>query len=577
MDSYILPTLSEIFALEASNNDLPKQRIELARENPPPSSRETNKNLYLKAQNEWYSAIASINQLLENSLKISNSQDVRNLEMTETDAEIEINTISPVLNYKKSQTRSKYATSNTLFFPVKSFHGLVLSSPAPVLTNPNLSASFATSFFTHEISENLDWLSILKCHKLPLLPAAETINCLPNFIPISSLSTQDPITNEQFCLVLTAEFSLIMVLGKNSDNAPAFLFSFDPELVKKAWIVLRKRMALPISLTSTNIINQYLNFTPNFSHNLAILDQIFEQFLPVAPDYKIVMEFSRLLLDNLPTIHSKNEIVEVNFAENIKNENIKTNQETNKSLTSTIENIKSFDVELLKAIAHEVKTPLATIQTLTRLLLKRPHLNPEVIKKRLQIIDTECTAQIERFNLIFKAVELETQKSLQEKHSYLQLTTIPLAQIFQNSIPRWEQKATKRNHTLKVILPPKMPTVVSDPIMLDQVLGNMIENFSRNLPPGSLLQVEVMLAGSQLKLQLESNPNTEEKSYSPFTNSPKTPLKYIGHLLMFQPETGSLSLNLKVTKNLFEAMGGKLVVRQRPTKGEIMTIFLPVK
>jgi signal transduction histidine kinase len=46
---------------------------------------------------------------------------------------------------------------------------------------------------------------------------------------------------------------------------------------------------------------------------------------------------------------------------------------------------------------------------------------------------------------------------------------------------------------------------------------------------------------------------------------------------MFQPETGSLRLNLNVTKNLFEAMGGKLVVRQGPEKGEVMTIFLPLK
>jgi signal transduction histidine kinase len=45
---------------------------------------------------------------------------------------------------------------------------------------------------------------------------------------------------------------------------------------------------------------------------------------------------------------------------------------------------------------------------------------------------------------------------------------------------------------------------------------------------------------------------------------------------MFQPETGCLSLNLDVTKNLCHAMGGKLTVRQRPTAGEVLTIFLPL-
>jgi hypothetical protein len=46
---------------------------------------------------------------------------------------------------------------------------------------------------------------------------------------------------------------------------------------------------------------------------------------------------------------------------------------------------------------------------------------------------------------------------------------------------------------------------------------------------------------------------------------------------MFQPETGGLSLNLNATKNLFQALGGKLIVRQRPQAGEVLTVFLPLE
>jgi signal transduction histidine kinase len=48
-------------------------------------------------------------------------------------------------------------------------------------------------------------------------------------------------------------------------------------------------------------------------------------------------------------------------------------------------------------------------------------------------------------------------------------------------------------------------------------------------------------------------------------------------MLMFQPETGNLSLNLSVTKNLFQAIGGKLIVRNRPQQGQVLTIFLPLE
>ncbi len=53
-------------------------------------------------------------------------------------------------------------------------------------------------------------------------------------------------------------------------------------------------------------------------------------------------------------------------------------------------------------------------------------------------------------------------------------------------------------------------------------------------------------------------------------------VRSIGQLLMFQPETGSLSLSLAVTKNLFQALGGKMTVREHPQAGEVLTIFLPL-
>ena len=78
-----------------------------------------------------------------------------------------------------------------------------------------------------------------------------------------------------------------------------------------------------------------------------------------------------------------------------------------------------------------------------------------------------------------------------------------------------------------------------------------------SLPTGGQIRVQVSTAGNQLKLQFLSQ--------STYLNNP---FKSLGQLLMFQPETGSLSLNLDVTKNLFQALGGKLIVRQKPKQGE---------
>lgn len=524
-NKWFLGTISELLAAEWGNHNLEENCL-------PGKSKARREDLKLKAEREWYGAIAAVNKLLH-------------------------------------EERAAPGTK-------REERGLVLSGLTPILSNPALTYSYTTSVFTSETSNVLDWLSIWAKQTLPMLPASDKTSLsdalpTPKTLPLWS---GDPLAKEQFCLILTASFSLVMALGKNADGEPAFLFSFDPKIVGKAWTLLRERVLLIGAHCQTKLADKLpnLQFGQYYSNQLTILDSLVEEFSPIEPNYKTVMQFSHLLLANLPPEEEKIEKLESKFAEDKKQAQdfkIKANKDKN----------TSADVELLQAIAHEVKTPLATIRTLTRLLLKSQNLDREILKKRLQTIDSECTNQIDRFGLFFRAVELETQqqKESQEEVKHLHLTSLSLGDFFENSVPKWQKKASQRNHTLELILPSNLPTVVSDATMLEQVLDSLIDNFSRNLSGGSHIQLEVNSAGNQLKLQLKAKPKSGVKERCLFGTQGQTSFKSIGPLLMFQPETGSLSLNLNVTKNLFEAMGGKLVVRQGPEKGEVMTIFLPLK
>jgi len=59
------------------------------------------------------------------------------------------------------------------------------------------------------------------------------------------------------------------------------------------------------------------------------------------------------------------------------------------------------------------------------------------MSKRLEIIDHECTEQIDRMELLFRAAELETSTL---KHKSAHLTAMSLAQVLQQSIPRWQNR-----------------------------------------------------------------------------------------------------------------------------------------
>lgn len=520
---WLLPTLSEILAL----ND-PTWMVQFES----PSAQETKTEPIgqhragrgalqrMRAEREWSGAIAALNSLLQHVVPTDGVSD------------------------------SELA-----------MRGFILSGPLPVISHPALVCNFSTWSLTANPLHVAAWLP------LQLLPADETVATNADVAPSAKPTTSalpllpgDPLAAEQFCLVLTPQFSLVLVLGESLTGDPAFMFSFMPDVVIQAWNAIRPR----ILLMNSDQIDQ--------------LDALAEQFAPVTPDYTTVMQFSRLMLAHLPEPleelrSEKNEGQHVTS----KQKSVRHRQDlTARALMDTSpypatlssSDPTSPDIELLQALAHEIRTPLTTIRTLTRSLLKRTDLPPDALK-RLGIIDRECSEQIDRFGLIFRAVELQTSPA---RHDKMSLTRTSLVQVFQQSIPRWQQQASQRQLTLDVVLPLHMPTVVSDPTILDQALTSLIERFTRSLPGGSHLQVDVMLAGDQLKVQLQS------ESDATFAARQHRPLlRSLGQLLMFQPETGTLSLNLAVTKSLFQALGGKLIVRDRPQQGEVMTVFLPLE
>lgn len=477
----LLPTLSEIL----EDCQTPQQEVRSSTNARAGSPLEAQ----CRAEREWYSAIAALEDLLLERLNRDSDEPCQ---------------------------------------------GIVLCAPAPLFSPRSRPLRFKTGIFTSETFSNL----LKQQFQLPAAETSTPVESLPQIAEYPLLPV-DPLAAEQFCLILTQKFSFVMVLGEDATNTPTFQFSFDPDTVHRAWIALRSRLFL------TN------------PHQVQPLQDAIAQFPPLHPNYKLVTQFTRHLLHHMtdrPVAHSQ------------PTSSFNATQTVNAvKVSNPIPEIPEEslpELELLQALTHEIRTPLTTIRMLTRVLLKQQcNLDADVVK-RLEIIDQECTQQIRRMELIFRAAEMETTPPNQKS---LQLIPISLEQVFQQNIPHWQKQAKRRNINLDFLLPEKLPTIVSNPGMLDQVLTGLMESLTRSLPTGGQIRVQVTTAGHQLKLQLLSQDTT-------LTHS----LKSMGQLLMFQPETGNLSLNLDVTKNLFNALGGKLIVRQRPQQGEELTIFLPL-
>lgn len=229
----------------------------------------------------------------------------------------------------------------------------------------------------------------------------------------------------------------------------------------------------------------------------------------------------------------------------------------------------SSELALLEALTHEVRTPLATIRTLIRSLLRRADLST-LVRQRLEQIDGECSEQIDRFGLIFHAAELQRQPGGDSEASPPELARTDLSDLLEQLRPSWERQLERRGLKLELALSAGLPEVLSNPTRLETMLGGLMDRFSRSLPGGACVRISLQPAGARLKLHLGSDDPISAGS----TEAAPTPesTTTVGPVLSWNPTTGSLQLSRQATQRLFHSLGGRLTERQ----GNGLTVFFPL-
>ena len=333
------------------------------------------------------------------------------------------------------------------------------------------------------------------------LPIADT--------QVVSVPKSDPLNQEWFCILITETFSALVISSQKNHTC---LWSLHPQVIQVAIDTLLPRIRR--------------------AEQRALLESKLQIFVPTMPPYQVMARFGALLMAQ-SSLHQELPIPEIQ------------------------------EVDIIKAITHEVRTPLTTIRMLVRSLKRRKDLSAEV-KTRLDRVDDECTEQIERFNLIFEAAQLDSYP--------IALEATQIEEILSDGFMRWQESAGRRQISLEMILPTEIPPISSNTLLLSQVLNGLVDRLVRSFPPDSHIQLILTNAGEYLKLQFQSQVTNQGGGDLPL-------LKAVGQWLMLQPETGTLSLSLPTTKTLLKALGGKLTVRMHSSiaayDGEILTIFLP--
>jgi signal transduction histidine kinase len=236
-------------------------------------------------------------------------------------------------------------------------------------------------------------------------------------------------------------------------------------------------------------------------------------------------------------------------------------------LERAIEKIANEDVaknQFIATLAHELRNPLApVVSALDLLTLQQP------TQEALQTIEG---AQRE-LNVMRRLLDdiLDVARISQTRFK-LQKEVIDVRSLLERAVESTRVFLRNRNHTLKVSLPEDNVLVEVDPVRLQQIVVNLLNNAGKYTPPGGQIELSCQKEGVMAKIQVRDNgigipQESLEEVFEPFRQI--RPTTQIG--------TG-LGIGLWLTKQLVEMHDGLIVAESEGLEqGSCFTISLPLK
>ena len=204
--------------------------------------------------------------------------------------------------------------------------------------------------------------------------------------------------------------------------------------------------------------------------------------------------------------------------------------------------------ELISAVSHELRTPLGFIKGYaTTLLRDDTPIEPATRRAFLEIIDEETDKLAHMIEDLLDASRLQAGRLPIEQRP-VQLRTL-LGHAVEKARPSLE--AERREIDLR--LPPEEPVVLADPLRIEQVLDNLLQNASRYSEPGSPIEIGLVVAGADALLNVTNRgnglaPDELERIFEPF---------YRGRSARARQVRGT-GLGLAISRGIVQAHDGRI-------------------
>jgi two-component system sensor histidine kinase KdpD len=214
---------------------------------------------------------------------------------------------------------------------------------------------------------------------------------------------------------------------------------------------------------------------------------------------------------------------------------------------------------LLSSVSHDLRTPLATITGAASTLLQPGALTEEGRRELTGAIYEEA----ERLNrlvtnlLDMTRLESGSLRLNRDWHSMEELVGTALARL----------RAGLEGRTVRVQVPPDVPLVLVDGLLVEQLLVNLLDNALKYSGPATALEVAAHREGDALVVEVRDEgpglaPGSEERVFDKFYRGEGSPQGF--------------GLGLPICKAIVTAHGGQISAANRDPRGAAFRFTLPL-
>ncbi len=229
----------------------------------------------------------------------------------------------------------------------------------------------------------------------------------------------------------------------------------------------------------------------------------------------------------------------------------------NASRRASVEELRS---SLLSSVSHDLRTPLGAITGAATTL--RDHGTELLPAQRSDLVSTICD-EAERMERLIR--NLLDMSKLQGGALEVKREWVPLEETIGAALTQMERLLGRR--PVQVVMAPQLPLVPVDPLLLEQLFCNLLDNAARYTPEGSKVTISARAIEGGVEVTVDDEgpglaPGTEAKVFEKF---------YRG--TVSSPGAG---LGLAICRGIAEAHQGRLTATRAPSGGARFALFLPI-